>query len=47
MFRRKLRFENAWKVEPGFDDMVHTSWNMATGDSVLPRLNRCAEDMQV
>lgn len=43
--RRNFHFENAWKLELRFDDMVKESWNMYTNQLVLPKLSWCAEDM--
>jgi hypothetical protein len=43
--QRSFRFENAWKLEPGFDEMVKECWLSHSGDSLIHRQNNCAADM--
>lgn len=42
-----FRFENAWKLELGFDVMVKECWLTYSEDSLLPRQHSCAEEMVV
>jgi hypothetical protein len=42
---RYFRFENAWKLEPGFNDFFIDKWASSGNDSVVSRLNRCADDL--
>lgn len=35
--KRSFRFENAWKLEPGFDYMVNECWQTTSEDDILPR----------
>ncbi|KEH43724.1 endonuclease/exonuclease/phosphatase family protein [Medicago truncatula] len=43
--RRSFKFENAWKLEPCFNDVVKESWSAYKTDPILERLHRCGEDM--
>jgi hypothetical protein len=45
--KRNFRFENAWKLEPRFDYMVNECWQTTSEDDILPRQQRCAEEMVV
>ena len=42
---RRFRFENSWKLEPGFDDVVKKSWYSFNEHSVVEKLDRCAADI--
>jgi hypothetical protein len=44
---RKFRYENAWKLEPGFHDMVTNSWHMNASHPIIPKLTACAADMSL
>lgn len=43
--KRNFRFENAWKLEPGFNKMVKECWHTYSEAFLLPRQHRCAEEM--
>ena len=43
--RRTFKFENAWKLEPGFNALVTDRWNSYKSDPLLERLQSCGEDM--
>jgi hypothetical protein len=43
--RRTFRFENAWKIELGFNEFFVDRWNASGSDSVVTRLDRCAGDL--
>jgi exonuclease III len=42
---RYFHFENAWKYEPGFNDFFNEKWTSSGNDSVVSRLNHCADDL--
>lgn len=44
---RKFRFENAWFLEDGLEDVVHGSWYMAGRNNLVSKLKGCADDLQV
>ena len=43
--QRRFRFENSWKLEPGFDEFMQHTWGLFDDNSILDRLDRCAEDL--
>jgi hypothetical protein len=43
--QRGFRFENAWKIEAGLNDLMRDSWLLYNEYSVIERLNRCAGDL--
>ena len=44
-FQRSFRFENSWKLEPGFDDFLKETWCMFDDGSVVNKLDRCAAEL--
>jgi exonuclease III len=42
---RYFHFENAWRFEPGFNDFFNEKWISSGNDSVVSRLNCCADDL--
>ena len=44
--QRSFRFENSWKLEPGFDDMLKDSWLLYNDHTIIHCLNKCAEDIR-
>jgi hypothetical protein len=42
---RKFKFENAWRLEAEFDDVVHRCWNNYSNLLIVPRLEACADDL--
>jgi len=45
--KRNFRYENAWHLEPGFQDFVTNSWQEHSLHNIIPKLSYCAEDMSV
>ena len=45
--KRHFRYENAWHLEPGFKDLVTTSWQEYSTHTIIPKLASCAEDVSV
>lgn len=44
---RRFKFENAWLLEDGIDDIVHGSWYLSGRNTLLDKLKGCADDIQV
>ncbi|XP_039683467.1 uncharacterized protein [Medicago truncatula] len=42
---RSFKFENAWRIEEGVNDVVQGSWPCRTGNNVMEKLANCAEDL--
>jgi hypothetical protein len=43
--QRHFHFENAWKLEPGFNDFFTDRWTSSGNGSVITRLDQCANDL--
>jgi len=43
--QHSFRFENAWKLEPSFNDMIKESCLFYNDQSILNHLGRCAKDI--
>lgn len=43
--KRSFKFENAWRIEDGLNEVVHNSWLRSAGNNVINKLSACAEDM--
>ncbi|XP_024640472.1 uncharacterized protein [Medicago truncatula] len=43
--KRSFKFENAWRIEDGLNEVVHNSWLRSAGDGVINKLATCAEDL--
>lgn len=42
---RSFKFENAWRIEEGVNEIVQGSWIGNSNTSVINKLSRCAEDL--
>jgi hypothetical protein len=42
---RHFQFENAWKLEPGFNDFLTDRWTSSGNGSIITRLDHCANDL--
>jgi hypothetical protein len=43
--RKSFKFENAWRLEEGLNEMVQNSWLNQTGNNVISKLNACADEL--
>jgi len=42
---RAFKFENAWRIEEGINEVVRDSWLGSAGSNVVNKLSKCAEDL--
>jgi len=43
--KRTFKFENAWRIEDGVNEVVKDSWQSSCGSDVIHKLSVCAEDL--
>jgi hypothetical protein len=43
--KRTFKFENAWRIEEGVNEVVKDSWQSNSGSDVIHKLSACAEDL--
>jgi hypothetical protein len=43
--KRTSKFENAWRIEDGLNDVVRNSWLGNAGTNVINKLSACAEEL--
>jgi len=43
--KRSFKFENAWRIDDGLNDVVRDSWLGSAGSNIINRLSECAEDL--
>lgn len=45
LHKRNFRYENDWKLEPGFKDFLTNSWQQRSEITLLLKLTSCVEDI--
>ena len=43
--KKSFKFENAWRIEDGVNDVVRDSWFGSGGNSIINKLSNCAADL--
>jgi len=43
--KKSFKFENAWRIEEGVNDVVRDSWLGSVGNNVIQKLSNCVEDL--